>query len=399
MAMCIQRLFLSAAVGLTTMAFPPGAWAGGRMGMMGARPQMMMSSNMMGRMNTGTMMNGTMMNGTMMNGTMMNGTMMNGTMMNGTMTTPFTNGFGFGNPGFGFPGMTSPWWWNRMGAYGGGYGGGGYGGGGYGGGYGGSGLQNLYADPYAPTNASTTSSKKRVKPDPVPMLTPEQERERVHQQELTWSRSELPENETTSATALNILLADLQRLQTRAPRGADVELDPAVLASINVVVGGTNGNIGVLKHDGRIPWPATLSGSDFDAERQRVDSSIAKAMDEASAGKAVNVQGLTDAMGNIQRRLATKIEEIPTPEYIRAKRLLSSLDDAVKALREPDAANYFNQVYAAKGQTVAQLVQYMSRADLRFAPAVAGDEAAYQLLHRALAEYDLAVRSQPAAKK
>ena len=393
MAMCIQRLFLSAAVGLTTMAFPPGAWAGGRMGMMGARPQMMMSSNMMGRMTTGNMMNGNMTTGNMNSGNMMTGNM-----MNGTMTTPFTNGFGFGNPGFGFPGMTSPWWWNRMGGLG-GYGGGGYGGGGFGGGYGGYGLQDLYADPYAPTNASTTSPKKRVKPDPVPTLTPEQERERVHQQELTWSRSELPENETSSATALNILLADLQRLQTRAPRGADVELDPAILASINVVVGGTNGNIGVLKHDGRIPWPATLSASEFDAERQRVDSSIAKAMDEASAGKAVNVRDLTDALGSIERRLATKIEEVPTPEYIRSKRLLSSLDDAVKALREPDAANYFNQVYAAKGQTVAQLVQYMTRADLRFAPAVAGDEAAYLSLHRALAEYDMAAHSQPAAKK
>jgi hypothetical protein len=41
----------------------------------------------------------------------------------------------------------------------------------------------------------------------------------------------------------------------------------------------------------------------------------------------------------------------------------------------------------------------MTRADLRFAPAVAGDEAAYLLLHRALAEYDLAAHSQPAAKK
>src|SRR5262245_58873754 len=130
----IKGLLLSATAILTTFTFVPGAWAQRRMAM--ARPQIMTTSNMMGRMPmaTGNMMNG--MNGNMGNGNMTG--MMNG--MNGNLGTPFgfPNGFGgFSNQGFGFPGTRSPWWWNGMGGYGGlgGYGGG-YGGGGYGGGYG-----------------------------------------------------------------------------------------------------------------------------------------------------------------------------------------------------------------------------------------------------------------------
>jgi hypothetical protein len=100
------------------------------------------------------------------------------------------------------------------------------------------------------------------------------------------------------------------------------------------------------------------------------------------------------ALATMHSRLASKIEEISAPEYIRAKRLLDELDDAVKVLGQPDAGNYFNQTYVPQGRTVAQLVQSMTRRDLRFAPAVPGDEAAYLVLQRALAEYDRAVRSQ-----
>jgi len=73
---------------------------------------------------------------------------------------------------------------------------------------------------------------------------------------------------------------------------------------------------------------------------------------------------------------------------------MNQLDDAAKLLAEPDAGNYFNRTYAPEGRTVAQLVHSMTRRNLRFAPAVAGDESAYLVLQRALAEYDLAVHSQ-----
>jgi hypothetical protein len=40
-------------------------------------------------------------------------------------------------------------------------------------------------------------------------------------------------------------------------------------------------------------------------------------------------------------------------------------------------------------KNVGELVRYMAKNDLRFAPAVAGDEAAYLAFYRALAIYDV----------
>jgi hypothetical protein len=351
---------------------------------------MAMNSNMMGRMTMGTTATGNMMNG------MMNGNMMNGNMMNGNMRTPsgFPNGFGgFGNQPFGFPGSMFP-----LGSGLGGYGYGGYGGGGYG--LGGYGWDSLYNNPNTSTDTSTTSPRKKKKREPIPTLTPEQERERLHQEALAWSRSELSEKETRSATALNILLEDLQSLQTLNGQGGQIQLDPAMLASINVVVGRTNGNIGALKHKGQIQWTPILMGPEFDSDRQRLDAAITNAIQEATAAKAaVDVHELADAVTAMRGHLAAKIQEISDPDYIQAKRLLSSLDEAVKVLGEPDAANYFNHIYAAQGQTVGHLVHYMTRLNLRFAPAVPGDEAAYLALQRALAEYDIALHSQAVARK
>lgn len=390
----MKNLFWSITAGLTMFVFLPEAKAQARRGMMMGGRQMMMNSNMMGHVTTPNMTTGNMMNGAMMNGTM-TGNMMGGRMMTGTMMTPFnsTNGFGgVGNQGFGFSGNGFPA--SGFGGYGGGLGGlGGYGGS-YGGGLGGYGLDSLYPNAYAPTDSSSTSRKKSQKHEPIPTETPEQERKRLHEQGLAWSRSELPESQATSAAALNFLLTDLQGVQGQKVLAPDVTIDRAVLASINVVVNGSNGNIGVLKHEGRIPWPATLMAPEFDAERQRIESSIHQTIDDAVKAGAVHLHDLNGALATMHSHLAGKIQEIPDPEYIRAKRLLDQLDDAVKLLGESDAGNYFKQIYTPEGRTVAQLVQSMTRRNLRFAPAVAGDESAYLVLHRALAEYDLAVHSQ-----
>jgi hypothetical protein len=166
------------------------------------------------------------------------------------------------------------------------------------------------------------------------------------------------------------------------------------LASINLVVTGNYGNIGVLKHEGRIHWPTALRAAEFDSERRRIESSISKAIDHAMKAEVVDLRDLNGTLATLRGRLAGEIQEIPDPEYIRAKRLLDQLGDAAKVLAEPDAGNYFNRTYAPEGRTVAQLVHSMTRRNLRFAPAVAGDESAYLVLQRALAEYDLAVHSQ-----
>ena len=70
-----------------------------------------------------------------------------------------------------------------------------------------------------------------------------------------------------------------------------------------------------------------------------------------------------------------------------------------KVLEKPDAGHYLTGKYAAKGKSVQAVVKYMTQQGLLFAPAIAGDEAAYTALHRALATYDVATSSLVASEK
>jgi hypothetical protein len=58
-----------------------------------------------------------------------------------------------------------------------------------------------------------------------------------------------------------------------------------------------------------------------------------------------------------------------------------------------------NRTYAASGKNVAELVQHMAKLNLRFAPALEGDEQAYKVLHQALAKSDVAVHEHQVARK
>jgi hypothetical protein len=79
--------------------------------------------------------------------------------------------------------------------------------------------------------------------------------------------------------------------------------------------------------------------------------------------------------------------------YNESKRFLNDLEDALKVLERPDASSYVNGKFAAKGATVRDLVNNMSKNGLSFAASVPGDEAAYVSLQRAMAQYDISSTS------
>jgi hypothetical protein len=60
---------------------------------------------------------------------------------------------------------------------------------------------------------------------------------------------------------------------------------------------------------------------------------------------------------------------------------------------------YLSPSWVSKARDVAELVHFMSRSGLRFAPATPGDEPAYAALYRALADLDAGlpqvVKSRP----
>src|SRR5262249_46175897 len=88
-------------------------------------------------------------------------------------------------------------------------------------------------------------------------------------------------------------------------------------------------------------------------------------------------------------KLVERIKDLSPDDYVEAKHYLKELDQALRILKRPDVAKYINNEYAARSKTVGELVQTMSSLGLRFAPAVSGNEAAYNSLYRGLVTYDL----------
>jgi hypothetical protein len=151
---------------------------------------------------------------------------------------------------------------------------------------------------------------------------------------------------------------------------------------------------GCLKNERRLTRPVALSGVDFKNDRDQINAMIRDAVGQASyngqvePGTIMQLNHDTTAMKDRLRRTGY---DLPPSLYIEANTFINNLNDAIKALRQPDAGNYFTGKYALKARTVPELVDFMTAHGLQFAQATPGDEAAYAALQEALASYDRAV--------
>jgi serine/threonine protein kinase len=205
----------------------------------------------------------------------------------------------------------------------------------------------------------------------------------------------MPLSEILSGSVLNALLDDLKRIANLK----DVEgpIEPEVLRQINVISQKGGGNVGVLKpvKEGRsLTWPRALQDAAYQDEVRRLNQKAAEAVKLVQNAGQVDPGTLNDMKDDLRRlrsKVSAHIDDLTPPQSIEANRFLNQLDDGVKGLAQPDVANSFSDTFAAKGKTVPDLVQFMASKGLKFAPATAGDEAAYQALYDRLVKYALQV--------
>jgi hypothetical protein len=229
------------------------------------------------------------------------------------------------------------------------------------------------------------------------MISGEQLREEQRELRSQRARTNPPVTEIYSGQSLNDLLVDLQ---IRQGRGALSEAPPGLTTSdvqqINFTSKRGSANIGLLKKAGQLTWPTALTGADYQDERQQLSVLAQKAVKQAESKGWVDngiLQQISDNVQQLHQQLRDNVKDVPPDQYIEAKRFLNQFDDAGKALQQADVGNYFNGKYTFQGLTVADLVRFMTERGLSFAPAVAGDEAAYRAVHQALAAYDTAVHA------
>jgi hypothetical protein len=225
------------------------------------------------------------------------------------------------------------------------------------------------------------------------MPTLNDEIQRTQQQELRRARMGAGEPEIWAGTSLNVLLADIQQMSARGYSGPVIPLNEDTLRQINVTVTG-RGNAGQLK-EAQLQWPYGLQTLPPDAEakglREQVDKLMIEAKQQAAGGRVngMTTSDLTKAIARLRQLLLPQVNVLSFSDYTESKKFLSQLDDAVTTLKSPNASKYVNGTYAAKGNTVQELVQYMTNNGLTFAPAVTGEEGAYNALYQAMVSYDV----------
>ena len=207
--------------------------------------------------------------------------------------------------------------------------------------------------------------------------------------------------EIWSGRAPKILLDDLRnKVLTKKVSVDPIPLSEDVLQRLNVTTK-SGGNLGLLRNQGRFSWPPALSDLLSKEDREKIETFASQAANIATNGgdPGNNVPDLQSALEKAREMLLQKVNEIPTTQYIQAKRFLNDFDSAALALSQKDnAIKYFQfQKWASGGKTVQEVVDYMTKEGLEFASAVQGDESAYQALNSALQAYNIAFNNQIAA--
>lgn len=213
------------------------------------------------------------------------------------------------------------------------------------------------------------------------------------QQELRRALTNPPETEIWSGKSLNDLNAQLQHMRNKGVEFQDVPLSEAMLRQINLTTKQV-GNVGLLKDAGRLNWPLGLQILKPEEQsrnlRQNVDSLLLEGRRQAASNGRVDagvVVNLEKDVEQLRTMLTVSVSDYSFSDYTGAKNYLRQVDQAIKILKLPDASNYFNGKYQPKGNSVAELLQYMTENGLRFAPAIAGEESAYSGLFAAMLQY------------
>jgi len=218
------------------------------------------------------------------------------------------------------------------------------------------------------------------------------------ERELNRARRQPPVSDILAAKSLNDLLLPLKSLQSRGQRGPAVPLDEDLLRRVNVATE-YGGNIALIR-TGTVDWPSVLKRQEFNEPREKIDLVLPRALESARFRNKVDdalMRELEGAFRKLDELVDRAAGTLTMSQYMEARRYLNYLSDGLRALSDKNVANYLSREsgrprYSAKGKTVGDLIDYMTREGLKFAPALPGDEAAYRMLYTALAAYDNAMQ-------
>lgn len=114
---------------------------------------------------------------------------------------------------------------------------------------------------------------------------------------------------------------------------------------------------------------------------------LATALQAGKSPEAAKLTTFEATLAKMETALAPVVRDLPFDDSTAARRFMNQLAGAAKAMKAGAGNGLVDPKWATEGTTVADLAKHMSRHQLRFAPAPAGNEETYANLHRNLASY------------
>lgn len=233
------------------------------------------------------------------------------------------------------------------------------------------------------------------------MPDPEKIRQEGIRRALDRARNTPPLTDIWDARALNALLnyliaqqGQLSTLPKQEGRLPDVPLTEETLDHINLTVGDTRGNVGLLKNlknNADLQWPLSLQREAFKDPREQINSLMRRAYKSAEKGSKpdnATISDLRHSANKLKSLLDANVDQFSPDEHIQANRYLRYVNNAIDALKSPSVGHYLDGTWKTKARNVADLIQFMREQGLRFDAATPKDEAAYVSLYYSLASFD-----------
>lgn len=219
-------------------------------------------------------------------------------------------------------------------------------------------------------------------------------REQMRQEQLSRARSRPPINEISSGQALNSLLKNVQMIQAReGVRGYSIPVDPDTIKHLNVTTTENNSGSNEMFKNQEPEWPLALLSDKFASLRQRFNDDVALLVKAQRMGQVdqLRAEDARKATALMKGMLFDMRFETSFNNYAKALEGISKLENTVELLAKPGGKNFLDGTYAAQGNSVGELIDYMTQKGLTFAPATPGFEPIYVGFYQQMVTYDISI--------
>lgn len=223
--------------------------------------------------------------------------------------------------------------------------------------------------------------------------TRQDEIERDQYQQLRRSRNNPLPSEIWTGRALNDLFQSINKMHRTGVPGPNVPIQPWVLQNINFTSGTTARGAGVFKQGSDLQWPGAFDDAGFEPLRKQADGLVQKLVAEAATGRVngATLRQFNQTLNDMEGEVRARVSDMTPTDNIQARRYLRELRESAQVFNQRDLERYFGQAARIQAGNVAELVDRMNAQGVRFAPAVSGDEEAYNSLWNSLASFEIAM--------